>query len=243
MSAGALFQECLRLVRAEGYPADTESDVLKVLEADRAALAFLAEARWDARDLPEAITLRRGAALYLLCAAGSLADDLVDGDATYLDPPIRFGPSAQYLLHSLCFAALADAGLSAPVLAVMGRDLARAAAWGHAENRVLAWDAPTYREATEHSSGDQFAALLAALWEGSQTAPLARPVAVPLVSAARVANDIVQHKDRFWSQSDADRASLVRWARDELDRAAAHELHCTRVVARSIGPVLGEVAC
>ena len=58
-----------------------------------------------------------------------LADDLIDGDVTYLAPAVRLAPSAQMILQCLGTATLLTHGVPAVVVSEEMRTFARAASW------------------------------------------------------------------------------------------------------------------
>lgn len=164
MSGGAIFNEALSQVcRAKLVPS-AERDLVAVLEAGRIALPFFNELRYDCPDLDRAVVLHRAGALYALFCAGNLADDLIDGEATYLDDPLRFGPSAQFILHNLAVAHLLDAGVPAADMAAFAHELVQAGGPAHVENRMTAWDLPTFKLVTDAVAGRQYAGFLFALW-------------------------------------------------------------------------------
>src|SRR5690349_2356474 len=104
MSAGSLFQQALRTLGRLELPESAQRDVLGALEAARkkGPLALLYEAGAEA-GLARDELFHRALAIFFAFCAGSLADDLIDGDCDYLETPIRVGPSAQYLLQNLSF--------------------------------------------------------------------------------------------------------------------------------------------
>jgi len=116
MSAGAVFQEVLRVFNRQHLPEVSQLDVLAALEAGRPGpLAFLYEAGVEA-ELPRQQLFTRAVAIYLNFCAGNLADDLIDGDCTYLSEPFRLGPCVQFILQNLFFHVLAEADLPTQTL-------------------------------------------------------------------------------------------------------------------------------
>ena len=102
MSGGAIFQESLRRVMALQLPDEARRDVVAALHAAGLPplMQFLYEAGHEVGLSAETLRARATAA-FLFFAAGNLADDLVDGDVDYLDPPVRLGPTVQFLLQHL----------------------------------------------------------------------------------------------------------------------------------------------
>src|SRR5437870_2748803 len=102
MSAGAIFQEALRILNRYQLPNVSQRDLLAALEAGRPGpLEFLYDAGAEA-GVPHQKLLTRATAIYFNFCAGNLADDLMDSDCTYLSEPFRLGPCVQYILQTLC---------------------------------------------------------------------------------------------------------------------------------------------
>ena len=103
MSAEDCFYEVLRILSRQHLPEVSQEDLLAALKAGRPGpLAFLYEAGAEA-SLPHQQLLTRAAAIYFFFCAGNLADDLSDGDCTYLAEPSRLGPCTQLTLQNLFF--------------------------------------------------------------------------------------------------------------------------------------------
>src|SRR5262245_22068622 len=146
MSAGIVFHEVLRLLGRQCLPELSRRDVLAALEAGRPGpLAFLYVAGEEA-GLPEQKLLPRAVAIYIGFCAGNLADDLSDGDCTYLIEPSRIGPCTQLTLHTLFFHALAEAELPSYILSSVAKELIAAIGQQHIELRTKQWTAPLFRK-------------------------------------------------------------------------------------------------
>lgn len=240
MSGGAIYQESLRVLRKLALPEPAERDVMAALEAAHPGpLALLYEAGVEA-GLPRETLLIRGSGLFLSFAAGSLADDLCDGDCTYYARPFQVGPYVQFLLQNLAWATLARAEVPGNVLAEAALTLAKAAGPQALEVRTLEWTAPVFRQVAEGLAGQQWAAYLRLLWAGT---PLAeRSVAGHFLGiAAHVAEDIRSKDRRFFSMPEADQREVVRWARSGMEGVRRQGLRCLDAALRRIDPILPEV--
>src|SRR5215475_1510507 len=116
MSAGAVFQEALRILNRQPLPEVSQRDLLAALEAGRPGpLAFLYDAGTEA-GLPRQVLLTRAAAIYISFCAVNLCDDLTDDECRYLSAPFQSGPCTQAILHHLFFEIIAEANLPGTVL-------------------------------------------------------------------------------------------------------------------------------
>lgn len=243
MSGGALYQEALRMLRRLELPAESERDVLAALEAGQPGpLALFYEAGAEA-GLPRNTLLARGAGLFFSFCAGNLADDLIDGDCTYHEDPLRVGPCVQFLLQNLAFATLAgeDARVPGRVLAEASRTLALAAGPQALEVRTQEWTAPLFRQVAEGIAGQQWAAYLRVLWAGTLLEPRAPAAGRALGVAAHVVEDIRTHDVRFTRLPPRDRNEVVAWAREAAEALRQHDLRCLDAALRRIEPNLPEV--
>jgi hypothetical protein len=239
VSAGAIFQEALRVLRRAQLPEECERDLTAVLEAGRPGpLPLLYEAGHEA-GLDRVAILARATAIYLAFCAGNLADDLADGDVDYLDEPVRLAPGAQYVLQTLAFAELAAAGLPAAVLERGARTLVASAAWQQVEVRTRAWTAARYREVAEAIAGRQWEAYLMFLWHGTPLLPLAAEIGVAAGLAGLVAEDFRSGDARFATLPAADQELALGWVREALLRLGAHELRCVQAIRAGVEARLG----
>ncbi|WP_163993726.1 hypothetical protein [Pyxidicoccus caerfyrddinensis] len=243
MSGGALYQESLRLLRRLELPEVSERDVLAALEAAQPGpLPLFYEAGAEA-GLPRDVLLARGAGLFFSFCAGNLADDLIDGDCTYHEAPLRVGPCVQFLLQNLAFATLAgaQARVPAPALAEAALTLARAAGPQALEVRAREWTAPLFRQVAEGIAGQQWAAYLRVLWAGTVLEERAAVAGRALGVAAHVVEDIRSRDARFTSMPREDRNVVVGWARAATDSLRRQDLRCLDAALRRIEPILPEV--
>jgi hypothetical protein len=239
VSAGAVFQETVRRVVRLPLPDEARSDVLCTLEAARPGpLPLLYEAGAEA-GLSRQPLLDRTCALFLGFAAGSLADDLIDGDADYFADPARRGPCLQYLLQNLCFAWLLESGVPAEALRRAGVELAVAAGQQHVELRTTTWSAPLYRSVAEGIAARQWAAYLSLLWAGTRLEASAWTVGWNTGIAGHVAEDVRSNDPRFFGLGPSERAEIIGWAREALGALKPFDLRCTQGVTRHVEHILG----
>jgi hypothetical protein len=241
MSAGAVFQEALRALRQHGLPEEAERDVLAAMEAGRPGPLALLYAVGAEAGLGRAVLLRR-AGLFLCSCAANLADDLADGECTYLEQPQRLGPGVQFALQSLCLATLARAELPAPVLAEAAEDMVTAAGLQVLEVRTAAWTAPRFKQVAEGIAGQQWALYLRVLWEGTARAGRAVAVGRSLGVAAHVAEDVRSLDPRFHGMPEEDRREVLAWAREAVDAVRHEGVACLDAVLRTVEPLLSPQA-
>src|SRR2546428_1140939 len=108
---GALFQEVLRVFNQQHLPEISQRDLVAALKAGRPGPLIFLYAAGTETGLPPQTLLQRVVAIYFVFCAGNLADDLSDGECTYLPEPFRIGPSAQFILQTLAFHTLLEADL------------------------------------------------------------------------------------------------------------------------------------
>jgi hypothetical protein len=236
MSAGAVFQEALRALRRHRLPEEAERDVLAAMEAGRPGPLALLYAAGAEAGLGREVLLRRAAGLFFCSCAANLADDLADGECTYLAQPQRLGPGVQFALQSLCFATLARAEVAAPVLAEAAGAMVTAAGLQVLEVRTAAWTAPRFKQVAEGIAGQQWALYLRVLWEGTALAERAGVVGRSLGLAAHVAEDIHSGDERFHGMPEEDRREVLAWAREAVDTVRREGLACLDAVLRTMEP-------
>jgi hypothetical protein len=214
-------------------------DFLPALEAVRSKglLGLLEAAAYDA-GLDPANALDRAGAIYVGCCAGNLCDDLIDGECTWLDEPLRKGPSLQYMLQFIMMRGLLDAGLPADVVADGCSGLARSASWSHLEIRTKTWTAPVYRQVGEGVAGQQWGTFFPLLWWNTPLAPRAATVGRLAAIAGHVADDIRSKDPRFLSMPEADRSEVLTWARNALSALRAENIRCMTAIAHGLQETL-----
>ena len=240
MSAGAIFQEALRVLNRQDLPEVSQLDVLAALEAGRPGpLAFLYEAGVEA-GLPYQKLLTRATAIYFNFCAGNLADDLMDSDCTYLSDPFRLGPCVQYIMQTLCFGTLLEADLPGPTLASITRELLVAAGQQLIEVRTQRWSALVFREVAEGIAGRQWSAYLQILWCDTVLSSRAVTVSMNAGLAGHVAKDISSDDPRYTTLPEAEKREVVAWARVAAQALREEHLPCLDALLLTIDPILQE---
>jgi hypothetical protein len=238
MSAGAVFQEALRLTNRQALPRESQHAVCAALEAGRPGpLAFLYEAGAEA-GVPRSQLLARAAALFFNFCAANLADDLTDGDCTYLSPPFRLGPHVQFVLHNLLFTTLAEAKIPHATLVAAMHDLLLLGAGQVVEVQTQRWTATRFRAVGEQISGRQWSAYLRILWSGTKLAARGATVGMHTAIAGHVAEDIRSTDPRFMSLSTADKRTIVAWASASAEVLREERLRCLDAVLSGVDPIL-----
>lgn len=239
MSGGVLFQESLRALARSDIHALAQSDVLHALDAARRAgpLDLLYDCGAEAR-LPRETLLTRGAAIFFSFAAGNLADDLADGECTYLEEPSRTGPCVQFILQNLFFATASRSNVGCDVLESVSCVLARAGGPQLLEVRTRTWTAELARLVGESIAGLQYSAYLRLLWAGTALEPRAEHIGCALGVAGHVAKDLSTHDPRICSLPADDVATIVAWARRQADALRKENLACLDATLRYIDPIL-----
>ena len=239
LSAGAIFQEVLRIVVRQPLPEVSRRDILSVLEAGRREpLEFLYAAGTEA-NLPHQDIVRRGAAVYFNFCAGALSDDLSDGDCTYLAEPYRIGPCTQAILQTFFLEALVSARLPNTVLSSVARELIAAVGPQHIELRTKQWTAELFRQVAKGIGGRQWSAYLQVLWHGTPLAHRAARIGMRAGLATVVVEDIESRDRRFTTLSKAHKSEIVSWAVRAARALRREYLRCIDALLRTIEPVLG----
>ena len=222
MSAGSVHQEALRWLRRLQLPEVAERDVLATMEATRGGpLPLMYEAGAEA-GLGRDELLRRCTALFLALAVGNLADDLADGDCSYITPLVA-APGTQYLLSAWCFAALAEC-IPPSLLARTAAELVQSAALQNVEVRTESWTIDAYRSVGEGIAARQWAAYLAVLWHDTPLAPRANELGWHLGISGHVAQDLSSQSRRLRGLGSDGLREIVAWADASLAVLVAAKL-------------------
>lgn len=236
MSGSVIYQASLRQIRSREFPEQSERDLVTALTVARPGPSeFIYLAGLDA-GLPRAELLARGAAVFFIFSAGNLADDVCDGDLTYL--PLRAAPGVQFILEHLAYEVLLTSSVSREDLKAAASTLARGACQQQREVRTSAWTFDLAREVALGIAGAQYAAYLRLLWAGTALSKDAESVGLDLGAAGHVALDISSNDSRVTTLSPEDRRALVAWARDALHRLKAFDLKSVRAALATVDPVL-----
>jgi len=255
MSAEDIFYEVLLTTSRQHLPeAASQMDIKAALEAGRRAgrrdakakreanrqnglLAFLSEAGIEA-SLPRQRLLTRAAAIYFFFCAGNLADDLSDGDCTYLADPYRLGPCTQLTLQNLFVHTLLKADLSSQTLSRVIQELIEAVGQQHIELRTKQWTAPVFREVAEGIAGRQWSAYLQILWCDTKLASRAATIGMNAGIVTHVAEDIQSQDPRYTTLPETDKREIAAWAAAAAQALRNEHLRCIDAVLSGIDPVL-----
>jgi hypothetical protein len=238
VSAGAIFQQALRIVLRQSLPAVSRQDIVAVLEAGhRESLEFLYEAGAEA-NLPHQDIVSRGAAVYFNLCAGGLSDDLSDGDCNYLPEPYRLGPCTQAILQTLFLDALVAASLPSTTLSAVAQELIAAVGPQHIELRTKQWTARLFRQVARGIGGLQWSAYLQILWCGTALAPRAARIGTRAGIATIVMEDIESRDPRYGTLSKKHKREIVDWAVGAAQALRDEHLRCLDALLRTIDPVL-----
>jgi hypothetical protein len=242
VSAEAVFYEVLRALSRQHLPEVSQIDVLAALEAARPGpLAFLYEAGVEAK-LPRQKLFTCAAAIYFNFCAGNLADDLMDGDCTYLSKPFRFGPCTQYILQALFYRTLMEAEVLGPTIAAATQELVLAAGQQLVEVRTQEWSAQLFRQVAEGIAGRQWSAYMQILWCNTPLANRAATIGMNAGIAAHVVKDIQSQDPRYTTLPEADKHEVVTWAVAAARALREEKLRCLDALLRTIDPVLKEAS-
>ena len=186
---------------------------------------LLIEAAEDGR-VPDRLAIDRLSALWVAAASVNLADDLADGDCSYLEP--RVGPGVSFLLQALATTLAARGEVSVRGIEELGLALARAAAGQSLEVRTSQWSLAKYREVAELIAGEQYRGYLRLLWDGTPWEEKAAEIGRALGVVGIAVTDITSADRRFRSMPAADREQLLAVCRQLLGTLEASALPCLR---------------
>lgn len=236
MTAGAVFQECLRAVVAAELAEPARRAVVAALEAGRKGpLLFLYEAGAEA-GLPRHELLARCAALYFGFCTGNLADDVTDGECTWLD--VKHAPTTQYLLHNLWLAQMLRTTVPPSEFAAALGPLTAGASFEIVEVSTETWNAALYRTVAERIAGAQWATYLRLLWHGTALQERARDVGNSAAIAFHVAEDIRSNDRRFFTMPAADQREVRAWGLQHARSAEGAGVVCIALVLGVVMDIL-----
>jgi len=235
MMGGVVFRKALSLMREKKLPDESERDLVVAMDNARVTLPLLSALGVDA-GLEREVLLTRAAAVLFNLAAANAADELVDGDCDYL--PHRVVPGTQYVLQVLFFETLTRTGHSMEQLGGILEELVAAAAPVAIEVRTEKWTLPVSRLVAETLTGGQYATYLRILWAGTPLEPQARSVGRDLGVAGHVALDLLSNDRRVVELEDAERAELLAWTWEAVERLREVRLPSVDSALRAIAPVI-----
>jgi len=241
MSAGAIHREASAALAALGPTPETASDYSVILEQARPYLPFLCEAAWEAN--PDAdIARRRAAGAYLINAAANIADDLADGDAGYLETPLRLVPGAQWVLQQTGNGLVMASGLSPDAFARACALLGRAGVWAQVENRAPVWTEAFYRAYAHDVAGLQAAGMLLLLWGDTPLESRCLPLGLAVGVLSLMAEDIAESKPRWRALPHDARDRLQARGRELFEELTRADERCAVLVRNAVRPLFGAAA-
>jgi hypothetical protein len=205
------------------YRIEPTSQTLLVLAALDAELCGLTAAQ-------------RLASVWTLAAAINLMDDIADGDCSYLPPAVA--PGLVVLLQGLAWMLAMDGGVKEQGIRASSRALAFMAAGQSIEVRTHDWSEAMYRNIVDQIGGQQYAAYLHILWDGTKLSPEASEVAERIGRVGMVTKDALSHDRRFNDLAPAEKVRLEDWAREALTNLQRLNLSCGEFLARYAQPIL-----
>lgn len=208
-------------VRVQGPACE---DVVRTLAAVKERyLNFVAQVA-ECPELPATERRTRSVGLVLRYASVQLADDLADGDCTYLDAPQRQGPGTQWLLQNLSEAALNESRVSARARSLAIDDFVRTAEGQQREVRTSSWTFDTAQSAAEMLNGCQYRAYLILLLDGTRQEDWARNSGQDFGFALHVVGDLLHGDARFVELPPEDQEELLTRAQQRT-RSILHSGH------------------
>jgi hypothetical protein len=238
MSAGAIFQEALRIVVNHHLAEESQNDLVAALEAGNPGpLTFLYEAGAEAKLSPKEIVDRAVAIFFCFCAL-NLCDDLSDGDCSYFSEPYRTGPCADFLLQVLFFELLGRIELPRSTLRSVLNDLFEAGGAQLIELRNKKWTAPVSRLVGEGIGGRQWSAYMQILWSGTSFSRRAPAIGMNIGFATYVFEDIQSGDRRFVALSRAHKRQMLEWAASAVGALRAERIKCLDTMLETVEPVL-----
>lgn len=242
MSPRPIFQpaEVRELVEStlgfRALPPQAERDVWAALQrvpADSQALFI-----WAAEDaaLERGTALERLACLWLLNAAVNVADDLADGDCDYLDA--RVAPGVAFLLQALALLPAARGSLALRCFEDCSIALTRAAAGQSLEVRRRAWGAADYLLVADLIAGEQYAAYLRLLWDGTVLESRALEIGRLIGRVGIVVTDLRSRDVRLFDLPDVDRSSVLHLCNGALAELEAAGVRSVKRFAEFARPII-----
>lgn len=200
-----------QFVLAQNLSESALQDILKVLELkDNSLEVFMHDLMLLAKLDAETIESRLKPILLQQCMI-HLADDLADGDCTYLPDCESQGPTALCSLQVLVSLSLLNANLNPDGIRNFYSQMLKVGSAQHEEIRTTQWTLPCSREAAGGLNGALFSAYFSLIWEGTQFETLASELGFHFGIACHVATDIKSRDVRYMHLKKQDRISLREW--------------------------------
>jgi hypothetical protein len=158
----------------------------------------------------------RCVAACLMFAATQLADDLADGDCTYLPDPHRTGPGTHWLLHQLFGQAVLSSTCDRSDIAAIYRDLLTVGAAQQQEIRGTHGALEQAKQLAVGLNGHQYAAYFRLLASGSRWSCEASRWGMTFGTVLHVVGDRLSRDERFCALSLEDRRQLLGWGKARL---------------------------
>jgi hypothetical protein len=222
--------------------ADALHDLTVTLEAIDPMFPNLIGTLAEEFGLPPPERRRRCAAICLLFAAVQLADDLADGECSYLADAARRGSGAQWLLQHLATGLLLQSTCSPAELVAAAAHFSRMGATQQMEVRREQWDLATAQQAATGLNGSQFAAYFGILADGTAWAEHAEGIGHDFGEVLHVVGDRFSRDRRITTLTEADQQALCQWARERLHRLSDTGLVVVRRTAIWFATVLASGA-
>lgn len=211
MSGAMIFQETLRILRSLKLPEAAEMDVLCALKvAQRSGPLDLAYWATQEAGLGRQESIWRATAVFLNFTAANLADDLSDGDCSYLEPSKV--PGVQAILQVMVFHCLLQSSLTLKTFKKITQDLLEMGAGQQIEVSTGKWTLERARTVAETIAGRQYAAYFQILWGETELAANARDWGQRLGNASHVSIDLQTHDERLLSLPKDDIRTFLNWA-------------------------------
>jgi hypothetical protein len=208
MSEAAVYRQARGFVLGMAMERRVRVALNKALEAALPAnLQFFWEMGSDAGVTRERLRARC-VALFFLFAWANLTDDLVDGDAEYLEEPQKEAPILLFLLRSAVEMALGEGDISRRSWCEVNRLLWDCASLGMEEIREGEWDCARWMRVARGISGLQHAAYLRLLWEETLLEGDSYEIGIATGLLTQYIHDLRAQDTRIFSMKKAEQEAL-----------------------------------
>ncbi|MDR0965028.1 MAG: hypothetical protein LBM75_00715 [Myxococcales bacterium] len=228
-----IYQETLRILRHLSLPEIAEMDVLQALKAAQCA-SPLDTAYWATQEagLSRQESIYRAAAVFLNFATANLADDLSDGDCSYLSQAKI--PGVQFILQNLVFHCLMRSSIEHETLRMITEDLLAMGAGQQIEVSTEQWTLQRACEVGEAISGRQYAAYFQILWGDTALGAHARDWGQRFGNASHISIDLQTNDERLHSLPNEDIRKLLNWALAGIEEFKTSEIELLKVLWNNI---------